>query len=156
MKRYILLALPSLLALAGCSSMPEVTSLLTPYKIDIRQGNFVTQEMVAQLKLGQSRDQVRFILGTSLLTDAFHADRWDYVYRFQPGHGESQQRRMSVYFTDGKLARIEGDVVANPPAVAGNPPAQAAARVIEIGPAPGAKNQGKAKPETDKPVPASK
>lgn len=156
MKRLIVLALPSLLALAGCSSLPEVTSWLTPYKIDIRQGNFVTQEMVAQLKLGQSRDQVRFILGTSLLTDAFHADRWDYVYRFQPGRGEVQQRRMSVYFTDGKLSRIEGDVVANPPAAAGNPPAQTTARVIEIGPAPAAKDQGKAKPAADPSAPAGK
>ncbi|MCX7171217.1 MAG: outer membrane protein assembly factor BamE [Proteobacteria bacterium] len=156
MKRLIVLALPSLLALAGCSNLPEVTSWLTPYKIDIRQGNFVTQEMVAQLKLGQSRDQVRFILGTSLLTDAFHADRWDYVYRFQPGHGEVQQRRMSVYFADGKLARIDGDVVTNPPAAAGSAPAQTAARVIEIGPAAGAKDQSKAKPEPDKPAPASK
>lgn len=138
MKRLIVLALPALLVLAGCSNLPEFTSWLTPYRMDIRQGNFVTPEMTAQLKIGQSRDQVRFILGSSLLTDAFHADRWDYVYRFQSGKGEVQQRRMSVYFSDGKLARIEGDVVASPSAAAGTPPAQAASRVIEIGPAPAA------------------
>lgn len=114
MKRIALLALPTLIALAGCSSMPEATAMLTPYRIDVRQGNFVTQEMAAQLKLGQSRDQVRFILGTPLLTDPFHADRWDYVYRFQPGNGEAQQRRMTVYFADGKLSRIDGDIVAKP------------------------------------------
>jgi len=156
MKRLIVLALFSLLALGGCSNLPEVTSWLTPYKIDIRQGNYVTQEMVAQLKLGQSREQVRFVLGTPLLTDAFHADRWDYVYRFQPGHGEVQQRRMSLYFADGKLARIEGDVVANPPATAGNPAAQTSSRVIEISSPPAAKDQGKTKPEADKAAPASK
>lgn len=149
MKRILFLALPCLVALAGCSSIPEVTSLLTPYRIDIRQGNFVTQEMVAQLKLGQSRDQVRFILGSSLLADPFHSDRWDYVYRFQPGRGESQQRRLSVYFTDAKLSRIDGDVVSNPPAP------QAATRIIEIGPAAG-KDPGKATADTAKPAPAGK
>lgn len=147
MKRIIFFALPSLALLAGCANVPEVTSLLTPYRIDIRQGNFVTQEMVTQLKLGQSRDQVRFILGTSLLTDPFHNDRWDYVYRFQPGHGEAQQRRLSVYFTDGKLSRIDGDVVSNPPAPVPT------ARVIEIGPTAG-KDPGKDKPDAAKPAAA--
>ncbi|MBX7134802.1 MAG: outer membrane protein assembly factor BamE, partial [Fimbriimonadaceae bacterium] len=100
------------IALAGCSSTPDVASYLTPYKIDVRQGNFVSQEMVAQLRPGLSRDQVRFILGSPLVVDAFHTDRWDYVYRFQPGRGEAQQRRLAVYFEDGKLARVDGDVVA--------------------------------------------
>lgn len=153
MKRTICLALPSLavLVLAGCSSTPELTSYLTPYRIDIRQGNFVSQEMVAQLKLGQSKDQVRFILGTPLVMDLFHADRWDYVYRFQPGRGEAQQRRMTVYFTDGKLARIDGDVVANQPAIATPPPAKG---IVEIGPAAGAAGMSAAKTETGKAVPA--
>lgn len=97
--------------LTACSSTPEIPSLLTPYRIDVRQGNHVTQEMVAQLKPGQSRDQVRFILGTPLVADPFHAERWDYVYRFQPGHGEAQQRRITVFFSDDKLSRIAGDVM---------------------------------------------
>ncbi len=113
MKRIIFLALPTLVALAGCSSTPEITSFLTPYRIDVRQGNFVTQEMMAQLKAGQTKDQVRFILGTPLLVDMFHGERWDYIYRFQPGHGEAQQRRITVYFSEGKLVRVSGDVVAN-------------------------------------------
>lgn len=108
MKRITLFALPFL---AACSSAPDITSRLTPYRIDVRQGNFVTQEMVAQLKTGQTKDQVRFILGTPLVADMFHADRWDYVYRFQPGHGEAQQRRVVVYFADGKLTHVAGDVV---------------------------------------------
>jgi outer membrane protein assembly factor BamE len=112
MKRMILLALP---LAAACSSAPSITSYLTPYRIDVRQGNFVSQEMVAQLKAGQTKDQVRFILGTPLLADMFHADRWDYVYRFQPGRGEAQQRHIVVYFSDGKLSRIAGDVVASGP-----------------------------------------
>ena len=134
MKRIILLALP---LAAACASAPSITSYLTPYRIDVRQGNFVSQEMVAQLKAGQTKDQVRFILGTPLLADMFHADRWDYVYRFQPGRGEAQQRRVTVFFSDGKLSRIAGDVVASE---AGNVPAQPLS--LEIGkPAAEAKTQ---------------
>lgn len=110
MKRFILIVLPFV---AACASAPGLTSRLTPYRIDVRQGNFVSQEMVSQLKLGQTKDQVRFILGTPLLTDIFHADRWDYVYRFQPGHGKVTERHVTVYFKDGKLARVAGDVVAS-------------------------------------------
>ncbi len=100
-----------LVLLTACSSTPEIPSLLTPYRIDVRQGNHITQEMVSQLKPGQSRDQVRFILGTPLISDPYHAERWDYVYRFQPGHGEAQQRRVTIFFSDGKLSRIAGDVM---------------------------------------------
>ncbi len=124
-----------LLVVAGCSSTPDVTSILSPYRIDVRQGNYVTQEMIARLKPGMSRDQVRFALGTPLVTDIFHADRWDYVYRFQPGHGEVQLRRLVVFFEDGKLARVGGDVVAETAATAAEAPAPAA-RVVEVpGPA---------------------
>ena len=128
MKRFAILALLPLVALAGCSSTPDITSLLTPYRIDVRQGNFVTPQMVALLKPGQTQDQVRFILGTPLLTDPFHADRWDYVYRFQPGRGEVQQRRLTVYFAQGQLARFDGDVAADPA------PIRSTEQVIEIGP----------------------
>ena len=110
MPRFLLLTCFTL-ALTGCSSTPEIPSLLTPYRIDIRQGNYLTQEMVDQLKIGQSRDQVRYILGTPLLTDPFHAERWDYVYRFQPGHGAAEQRRVTVFFSDDKLSRIAGDTL---------------------------------------------
>ena len=100
----LLLVLPTL---GGCSA---VIDFLKPYRIDVRQGNFVTQESVSQLKPGMSRDQVRFLLGTPLLNDVFHTDRWDYVYRLQPGKGEAQERRLTVVFEDGKLVRLEGDV----------------------------------------------
>lgn len=124
----VLLLLP---LLAACSSMPDVTNYLSPYKIDVRQGNFVSQEMVAQLKPGLTRDQVRFILGSPLVADIFHADRWDYIYRFKPGKGEIQDRRFTVFFVDNKLSRVAGDVIphdGSPDAVAPQP----AARVIEI------------------------
>src|SRR5450759_3805768 len=84
---------------------------IAPYRIEIQQGNFVSQEMVSQLKPGMSKDQVRFVLGTPLITDSFHADRWDYVFRRQKANSrELEQRKLAVFFEDGKLKRIEGDV----------------------------------------------
>ena len=116
MKRFfsILPFLALCLALcSACSGVNQVTSYIKPYRIDVRQGNWVDQEMVSQLKPGQTRDQVRFILGSPLVSDMFHADRWDYIYRFQPGRGEAEQRRLIVYFQDEKLVRVGGDVVAD-------------------------------------------
>jgi outer membrane protein assembly factor BamE len=129
-----LLAVPFFLLsllLAACSSV----STPQPYRIDIQQGNVITQEMVAQLKPGLTRDQVKFILGSPLVADMFHTDRWDYVYMLQPGKGEVQRRRLTVIFEDNKLARLAGDVVAGDGWLEGpqaNPPAS---RVIEIPPA---------------------
>lgn len=122
----LLLSLP---LLAACSGTPEVASLLSPYRVDVRQGNYVSQEMVAQLRPGMTREQVRFALGTPLVADMFHADRWDYVYRFQPGRGDVQLRRLVVFFEDDKLARVGGDVVA---ATAAAEAPAAASRVIEV------------------------
>jgi outer membrane protein assembly factor BamE len=133
--------------LPACS----VTKYLDPYLVDVRQGNYVTQDMVAQLKPGMTKDQVRFALGTPLVTDVFHGDRWDYVYRFKPGRGDLQQRHLSVFFEQGKLARVGGDVVASGGAgaeIAGARP-QATPNVIEIG------ADGKA-PLAPKPEPADK
>ena len=94
----------------SCSYVPRIPGV-TPYRIDIQQGNFVSQEMVAQLKPGMSKEQVRLALGTPLLTDIFHADRWDYVYwRERPG-AKLEQRKLTVFFEDGKLMRLDGDTV---------------------------------------------
>jgi outer membrane protein assembly factor BamE len=96
--------------LAACSYVPRIPGV-TPYRIEVQQGNFVSQEMVSQLKAGMSKEQVRLTLGTPLLADAFHADRWDYVYwRERPGQ-KREQRKLTVYFEDGKLNRLDGDVV---------------------------------------------
>ena len=112
MNRFASLLAPCLLGalLAGCSNVPRIPGL-TPYRIDIQQGNFVTQEMVSQLKPGMTKDQVRNTLGTPLLTDIFHNDRWDYVYWFEAADGKREQRRLTVFFADDKLARVAGDVV---------------------------------------------
>ena len=97
------LTFAGLFALAGCS-FPGV------YKIDIQQGNVVTQDMIDQLRPGMTRRQVRFIMGNPLLTDTFHANRWDYLYSLQPGGGERQQERISVVFNaDDQLVSLSGD-----------------------------------------------
>lgn len=90
---------------------------ISEYKIDIQQGNVLTQDMVGQLRPGLSKDQVRFILGTPILMDMFHGDRWDYVYRMQKGAtGEVEMRRFSTFFdADGRLTRVAGDVAALQP-----------------------------------------
>ena len=103
---------PIMIALAGCQQVPvPALPVLTPYKIDIQQGNVVTQDMVSKLKPGMTPAQVRFILGTPLVVDAFHKDRWDYVYRLEKRGNLQEHRRIVVVFADDKLARIEGDVV---------------------------------------------
>ncbi|AXA92904.1 hypothetical protein DPH57_18185 [Massilia sp. YMA4] len=81
----------------------------SPYRPDIQQGNFVSKEMLAQLKTGMTRDQVRFVLGTPLLNDIFHADRWDYPFRLARGNGELTTSAVVVYFDkEGKVERFEG------------------------------------------------
>ena len=110
-QRYVsrvpILLLP--IATVSCSLLPS----LTPYRMEVQQGNYVTQEMLAQLKPGLTRDQVRFVLGTPLVSDIFHGERWDYVFmRQRANSGEVEYRRIVVFFQDGKLKRVEGDVVA--------------------------------------------
>ena len=87
---------------------PRLFGLLSPYRADIQQGNFVSQEMMAQLKVGMTQDQVRFLMGTPLLTDMFHNERWDYLFRLQKGNGEILTSRVTVFFKDARVARYEG------------------------------------------------
>ena len=132
-----LLAVPVLLA--GCqtisnvgsgvaSSLSSVTgwapSFLGPYRPDVHQGNIVTKEMVDQLRQGMTREQVRFMLGTPLLTSDFHRDRWDYPYYLNPRAGAVQTRRLTVYFKDNRLDRF----------VADDMPEEALADVLILGP----------------------
>lgn len=102
----------STVLLSACSYLPEMPSIagITPYRIDIQQGNFLSREMVAQLKLGMTREQVRFVLGSPMVTDIFHADRWDYVFFRQPARGKIENRRLAVFFEKDRLARVEGDL----------------------------------------------
>ncbi|EON15487.1 lipoprotein, SmpA/OmlA family [Pandoraea sp. SD6-2] len=118
LRRYLSLpfsvcAAAAFLALAGCSTYDSVTDkvigVVTPYRINIVQGNFVSKEAYDQLKAGMTRDQVRQLLGTPLLTDIFHANRWDYVFYFKRGNASVvQERHLRVYFEGDTLARWEG------------------------------------------------
>ena len=94
-----------MLTLAGCSKdkIPGV------YRIDIQQGNDVSQEMLNQLEPGMTKSQVAYVMGTPLLIDTFHPNRWDYLYSFHPGNGDREQRRITVYFKDDQLDYIDGD-----------------------------------------------
>jgi outer membrane protein assembly factor BamE len=79
------------------------------YKLDINQGNYITQDMVDKLREGQNKQQVRLILGTPLVVSAFRDSRWDYVYEYTRQGKRIEQRKFFVYFADDKLARWEGD-----------------------------------------------
>lgn len=81
---------------------------LLPYRPDVQQGNFVSQEMVTQLKPFMTQDQVVLLLGTPLLTDAFHADRWDYPFRLQKSNGEVITSHVTVHFKEGVVSTFEG------------------------------------------------
>lgn len=90
------------------SKLQKFLWIFSPYRPDIQQGNFVSQEMLNQLKAGQTRDQVRFLLGSPLLADAFHNDRWDYPFYLARGNGELTTSRVTVFFKDDVVERFEG------------------------------------------------
>lgn len=112
--RLILLVAASA-SLQACGSLDgasnRIVGLVTPYKIDIVQGNFVSKEQVAAVKPGMSRVQVRDIMGTPLLTSVFHADRWDYVFTFKRQGVEPQSRKVTVFFKGDVLDRIDAEPV---------------------------------------------
>jgi outer membrane protein assembly factor BamE len=99
--RLLFLLLSALLA--GC--------MLVPHKIDIQQGNYVDQAMVAKLKAEMTRSQVRFILGTPLIADIFHQNRWDYVYLTGKANDVHARHKITVIFDGDKLKHVEGDIV---------------------------------------------
>jgi outer membrane protein assembly factor BamE len=107
----ILSALGAAALLGGCSYshlLPHKIPFV--YRIDIQQGNVITQDMLAKLKPGMDKAKVRFIMGTPLIIDTFHDDRWDYVYTFQKNGGERVERHVTLHFKDGKLASVSGNV----------------------------------------------
>ncbi len=122
----LLLLLP--LTLAGCSatldeklpeismpdlSMPDISMPSVPgiYRADIHQGNIIEQEMINRLKPGMNKRQVRHIMGSPLLIDTFHQERWDYFYSLKQDGELRERKRISLFFTGEKLARLEGDLV---------------------------------------------
>ena len=91
--------------LASCSYLSS--PVLSPYKMDIRQGNYITPEMREKLKLGMSKQQVRYVLGTPMVSDVFDGNRWDYVYLLEPRGELVEKQRLTLYFEGDNLVRID-------------------------------------------------
>jgi len=114
--RRLLAACALALGASGCAQITTPFDSYIPlitqfgvYKLDINQGNYISQDMVDKLKEGQTKPQVRAALGTPLITSAFRDNRWDYVYEFQSAGRVREHRQFTVYFKDDLLARWEGD-----------------------------------------------
>lgn len=106
MKIYLLrfFSLAFCLSLAGCK--PPIKT----YQMDVRQGNYVTQEMVSQLKPKMTKDDVQKVMGTAMLKHVMQPERWDYYYSLQPGDGSSKkEKHFTVYFKNDRLSHLEGD-----------------------------------------------
>lgn len=124
MSRNLVVYLLMLSVLGACSSTR--IGGIGPHRIDVQQGNALDQESVAKLKPGLTRSQVRFLLGTPLLVDPFRPNRWDYVYTFHKAGKLAEQKRITLFFDNDVLQRMEGDV----------PVAEAATPAVAPAPAP--------------------
>lgn len=85
------------LLLAGCIHM---------YRLNIQQGNVITPDMMKQLHVGMTAEQVQYVMGTPVLTNTFNPNRWDYVYFYKPGHGKQTEQKVTLYFNNGVLQQI--------------------------------------------------
>jgi outer membrane protein assembly factor BamE len=97
--------------LSGCQSPNRSSGLFAPYRVAVPQGNYLDQTMLEQVKPGMTPEQVRFALGSPLLTSVFHPERWDYVFRFQFPDGTAITRRAAVFFHEGRVARVEAEAL---------------------------------------------
>ncbi len=116
-KLLILISTIASLFLAACAEDPVVNRLPFVYRIDIQQGNVITQEMVDQLRVGMTKRQVRFVLGAPMVVDPFHAERWDYVYLYSPGSdgtSAATEQRVTLAFEDDRVKTITGSLLPNP------------------------------------------
>ncbi|HGG9829263.1 outer membrane protein assembly factor BamE [Neisseria meningitidis] len=111
MNKTLILALSALLGLAACSA--ERASLFPSYKLKIIQGNELEPRAVAALRPGMTKDQVLLLLGSPILRDAFHTDRWDYTFNTSRNGIIKERSNLTVYFENGVLVRTEGDVLQN-------------------------------------------
>lgn len=111
MKKLILFTL-CLVVLGACTrSFDGGYNVPLLYKIDVQQGNVITQEMLDRLKPGMDKNQVKFIMGTPVIVDPFHNNRWEYVYTFQEGGGIREQRHITLHFEEDKLTEVTGDII---------------------------------------------
>jgi len=103
--------LTAIAAATACSHRADGSwKLPFVYRVDIQQGNTIDQKQINKLQPGMDKEQVRFIMGTPLISDPFHPDRWDYLYSMEPGGDDRKQRHITLHFRDNKLSYITGDV----------------------------------------------
>jgi outer membrane protein assembly factor BamE len=101
-------ALITLLPVLGCASADGSRSgVFQPYKFAIQQGNYITADAVKQIKVGMSPEQVRSVLGSPLVVDAFRTDRWDYVFHYIQPNGKTDTRRAAIHFAERKVSKVE-------------------------------------------------
>ncbi len=81
------------------------------YKPDVQQGNTFDKKQLSQLKVGMTSQQVTFIMGTALLKDTFHKNRWDYIYTYAKGRGKAERRLLTLYFKNNRLSKIDDSQV---------------------------------------------
>ena len=108
-KLLIIITCLASLSLSGCSQRFHIV-----HKIDVQQGNVVTQDRVDQLKTGMTRNQVQYIMGSPIVVDVFHQGRWDYMYFMKPGYGEIEQERVTLHFEGDSLDSVTGTMLPNP------------------------------------------
>ena len=126
--RYLVISLVLL-----CSACGTALPTVKPYKLDVQQGNVVTSKMLLQLRPGMTKSQVRFIMGTPLIQDSFHGNRWDYVYQMREGGKVTEQRRVILDFENELLKTVRGDVIpaGSDPSKSDESKAQTGTRVVE-------------------------
>jgi outer membrane protein assembly factor BamE len=120
-KLLILLVVLAVAWLPGCARNTKedeyrtsrLSNLPFVYKMTVQQGNIINEDMIDQIELGMTKAQVRYVLGTPLLADMFHTDRWDYTYTLKRGHRPMETKRLTLWFQDDQLAKIEGDMRPN-------------------------------------------
>ncbi len=116
-KLLILITINASIFLGACAEDPIINRLPFVYRIEVQQGNVITQDMVNQLRIGMNKRQSQFVLGAPMLNDPFHADRWDYFYEYDPGSDGKNlaaRQRVTLTFEDERLADISGTMLPDP------------------------------------------
>lgn len=108
--RKLLTILTILASLSGCANLEFDKKLPFVHRIDVQQGNVLDPDEVNQLRPGMSRREVQYVLGSPLIVDTFNQDRWDYLYRMQPGSGELETQRLTLLFDGDRLTEIRGTI----------------------------------------------
>ncbi len=102
-----ILILTVALGLGACSTVNNTVNRVV-YKLPTRQGNVIDQKQLDQLKVGMTRDQVKFVMGTAVATGPFADERWDYIGYYKSPRGEVSERTVTLYFADNKLSKMNG------------------------------------------------